>query len=61
MGLAVEHVNNTLKVFLVCFIFQRTVAKCDVEDAVDVIPQTLILPEHLQDFCNCGEGMLGSA
>jgi hypothetical protein len=61
MGLAVERINDTLKAFLGHFIFQRTVAKCDVEDAVDVIPQTLILPEHFQDFRNCGEGMLGPA
>ena len=61
VGLAVERVNDTLKVFLVHFITQRTVVKCDVEDAVDVIPQTLILPEHFQDFCNCSEGMLGPA
>jgi hypothetical protein len=61
MGPAVERINNTLKAFLGHFIFQRTVAKCDVEDAVDVIPQTLILPEHFQDFRNCGEGMLGPA
>ena len=57
----VEHIDNTLKVFLVRFIFQRTVAKCDIEDAVDVIPETLILPEHFQDFHNCGKGILGPA
>ncbi len=61
VGLAVEHVNDTLKAFLVHFISQRTVVKCDIEDAVNVIPQTLILPEHFQDFHNCGEGMLGPA
>ena len=61
VGPAVERVNDTLKAFLVHFIFQRTVAKCDVEDAVDVIPETLILPEHFQDFLNCGEGILGPA
>ncbi len=61
MGPAVERVNNTLKAFLVHFISQRTVAKCDVKDTVDVIPQILILPKHFQDFCNCGEGMLGPA
>ena len=57
----VERINDTLKVFLVSFIFQRTVAKCDIEDAVDVIPKTLILSEHFQDFCNCSKGMLGPA
>ena len=61
MSPTVEHINNTLKVFLNHFIFQRTVAKCDIEDTVDVIPETLILPEHFQDFCNCGEGILGPA
>ena len=55
----VEHIDATLKAFLLRFIFQGTVAKCDIEDAVDVIPETLILPEHFQDFCNCGEGILG--
>ena len=53
-----EHVDNTLKVFLGCFIFQRTLAKGDVEDAVNVISETLILPKHFQDFLNCGKGML---
>ena len=53
-----ERVDDTLKVFLGRFIFQRTLAKCDVEDAVNVIPETLILPEHFQDFLNCGKGML---
>jgi hypothetical protein len=57
----VECIDDTLKVFLLCFIFQGTVAKCDIEDAVDVIPETLILPEHFQDFRNCGEGILGPA
>ena len=53
-----ERVDDTLKAFLGRFIFQRTLAKCDVEDAVNVIPKTLILPEHFQDFLNCGKGML---
>jgi hypothetical protein len=53
-----ERVDDTLKAFLGRFIFQRTLAKCDVEDAVNVIPETLILPEHFQDFLNCGKGML---
>jgi hypothetical protein len=57
----VECIDDTLKAFLVRFIFQRTVAKCNIEDAVDVIPETLILPEHFQDFLNCGEGILGPA
>jgi hypothetical protein len=43
---AVERVNNTLKAFLVHFISQTTVVKCDVQDAIDVIPETLVLPEH---------------
>jgi hypothetical protein len=55
----VERIDDTLKAFLVRFIFQRTVAKCDIKDAVDVIPKTLILPKHFQDFLNCGEGILG--
>ena len=59
MSPTVECIDNALKAFLVSFIFQRTPAKCDIEDAVDVIPETLILPEHLQDFRNCGKGMLG--
>ncbi len=59
MGPTVECIDDTLKAFLSHFIFQRTFAKCDVEDAVDVIPETLILPEHFQDFCNCSKGMLG--
>ena len=46
MGPTVERIDDTLKVFLGHFISQRTFAKCDVEDAVDVIPETLILPEH---------------
>ncbi len=58
MSPTVECIDNALKAFLVSFIFQRTVAKCDIEDAVDVIPKTLI-PKHFQDFRNCGEGMLG--
>ncbi len=61
MSPIVECIDNALKAFLVSFIFQRTVMKCDIEDAVDVIPKTLILPEHFQDFHNCGEGMLGPA
>jgi hypothetical protein len=43
---AVERVDDTLKVFLVHFISQTTVVKCDVQDAIDVIPETLVLPEH---------------
>jgi len=46
VSLIVERIDNTLKVFLLCFIFQGTVAKCNIEDAVDVIPETLILPKH---------------
>ena len=61
MSPTVERIDDTLKAFLVRFIFQRTVAKCDIEDAVDVIPKTLILPKHFQDFLNCGEGILGPA
>ncbi len=47
MGPAVEHVNDQLKVILVHFLSQRTVAERDIEDTVDVIADTLILPEHL--------------
>jgi hypothetical protein len=61
VGPTVERVDDTLKAFLGRFISQRTVAKCDVEDTVDVIPETLILPKNFQDFRNCGKGMLGSA
>ena len=61
VGPIVEHIDNTLKAFLGHFISQRTFAKCDVEDAVDVIPETLILPKHFQDFLNCSEGILGPA
>jgi hypothetical protein len=43
---AVERVDDTLKAFLVHFISQTTVVKCDVQDAIDVIPETLVLPEH---------------
>ncbi len=46
MSLAVECVNDTLKAFLGHFISQTTVVKCDVQDTVDVIPETLVLPEH---------------
>ena len=61
VGPTVERIDDALKAFLGHFIFQRTVAKCDIEDAVDVIPKTLILSEHFQDFCNCSKGMLGPA
>ena len=61
MGLTVEHIDDTLKAFLGRFISQRTFAKCDIEDAVDVIPEALILPKHFQDFLNCSEGILGPA
>jgi hypothetical protein len=61
VGPTVERIDDTLKAFLFRFTFQRTVAKCDVEDAVDVIPETLILPKYFQDFRNCGKGMLGPA
>jgi len=61
VGPTVERIDDTLKAFLGRFISQRTFAKCDVEDAVDVIPETLILPKHFQDFRNCGEGILSPA
>ena len=59
MSPAVEGVNDQLKAFLGHFLSQRTVAKCDIEDTVDVITNTLILPKHLQDGCDRGEGILG--
>jgi len=58
VGPAMERVDDTLKAFLGHFIFQRTLAKCNIKDTVDVIPETLILPKHLQDFHNCSKGML---
>ena len=61
MGPTVEHIDDTLKAFLGRFISQRTFAKCYIKDAVDVIPKALILPEHFQDFLNCGEDILGPA
>ena len=59
MSPAVEGINDQLKAFLGHFLSQRTVAECGIEDTVDVITDTLILPEHLQDSCNCSEGILG--
>ena len=59
MGPAVEGVNDQLKAVLSHFLSQRTVAECDIEDTVDVITNTLILPEHLQDGCDRSEGILG--
>ena len=56
---AVESINDQLKAILGHFLSQRTVAERDIEDTVDVITDALILPEHLQDGCDCGEGILG--
>ena len=59
MGPTVKGVNDQLKAVLGRFLSQRTVAEGGIEDTVDVITDALILPEHLQDGCDRGEGILG--
>ena len=59
MGPTVERVDDQLKVILGHFLSQRTVAERGIEDTVDVITDALILPEHLQDSCDRGKGILG--
>jgi len=59
VGPAVEGVDDQLKAIIGHFLSQRTVVECDIEDTVDVITNALILPEHLQDGCDGGKGVLG--
>jgi len=59
VGPAVEGIDDQLKTLLSHFLSQQTVAECDIEDTVDVVADALILPEYLQDGCDCGEGILG--
>ena len=54
-----EGVNDQLKVILGHFLSQQAVAECDIEDTVDVITNALVLPEHLQDCCDCSKGIFG--
>ena len=54
-----EGVDDQLKAILGHFLSQRAVAECDIEDTVDVITNTLVLPEHLQDCCDHSKGIFG--
>jgi hypothetical protein len=58
MSPAVKGVYNALKTLFDHLISQRAVAKSDFKCAIDIIPEALIVSEHLQDCCNCGERML---
>jgi hypothetical protein len=46
VGPTVEGIHYALKTLLDRFLLEQTVAKCDVKDAANVIPEALILPEY---------------
>jgi hypothetical protein len=54
-----EGINDQLKAILGHFPSQQAVAEHSIEDTVDVITDALVLPEHLQDGCDCHERILG--
>jgi hypothetical protein len=58
MSPAVKGVYNTLKTLFDHFIFQRAVAKSNFKCTIDIIPEALIISEHLQDCCSRSKRML---
>ena len=54
-----EGIDDQLKAILGRFPSQRAVAECSIKNTVDVITDALVLPEHLQDSCDCRERILG--